>query len=537
MNVTVQGADGPVARATRAELIARGHVVTDRDPSCAMYFPGSLAGLQHLVDRGVPRLVLRSRAFVVGANPKNPGFISEERASLLPPNSEAQHWLKAEAILLSHPNWAALRLTNVLAGEEGDVVVRQLASRVAFPPAGRDPNLQFISVRDAARALADAVESPSTGVFNIAADGVIPLKRALRAAHTLRIPVPETLLRLRGNRDETDQLTHNWTVSSERATRELGFEAQSTAVEALRDFLAAKPSTAPAILDSGHDDWGLDESYILALGWWFNFLQKVYWRIDHEGFENIPEVGRAMFVASHRGFMPLDAVMYAWLAFKLRRRVPRFLIISSLLRMPFLSNFLTKFGGVVASQENAARLFEGEHLVGLFPEGIRGAFTPYRTAYKLRDFAKSEFARIALRNRAPIVPVAVIGHAEIFPIIGRIDSAWVTRTLGWPYFPIAPMFPLAPIPLPSKWHIRVLPMVPLQGLGPADADNDRLVRDFSRYIQSIVQRNVDDMLPHRKSIFYGRVLNGTAPATAPFQQGLAADNDSKTTSEGDDYGR
>ena len=104
-----------------------------------------------------------------------------------------------------------------------------------------------------------------------------------------------------------------------------------------------------------------------------------------------------------------------------------------------------------------------------------------------------------------------------FPIIGRIDSGWVVKELGWPYLPIAPMFPLAPIPIPSKWHVRVLEPVGMQGLKPADAENVKLVRDFSRYIQDIVQRNIDDMLPRRTSIFWGKkVLNGTAPAVTPF---------------------
>ena len=79
------------------------------------------------------------------------------------------------------------------------------------------------------------------------------------------------------------------------------------------------------------------------------------------------------------------------------------------------------------------------------------------------------------------------------------------------------MFPLAPIPIPSKWHVRVLDPVHLQGLRPADADNVKLVRDFSRYIQNIVQRNIDDMLPKRKSIFWGKVLNGAAPPIPEFR--------------------
>ena len=316
------------------------------------------------------------------------------------------------------------------------------------------------------------------------------------------------------------ELQYNWTVSSERAGQELGWTPKHSTVETLKRFLAAKKGAKPGLLKEQYDDWGLDLDYIRAWGTWFEFLRKVYWRIDCEGYENVPE-GRALFVSNHRGFMPLDAVMHLWLIFRKTGRVPRFLIIHSLLRTPFMMNFLTKLGGVIASQENATRLFDQEALVGIFPEGIRGTFTPYKQTHRLRDFTRSGFAQMAVANQSPILPVATIGHAEIFPILGRIDSGWVVKELGWPYLPIAPPFPLAPVPLPSKWHVRILPVVPLQGLKPADAENDRLMKEFSRYIQNMVQRNIDDMVSKRKHVLWGKVLDGTAvpsPAFAPRAQ-------------------
>src|SRR6185312_15766541 len=356
-----------------------------------------------------------------------------------------------------------------------------------------------------------ALDSDATGIFNVAGKGAIPLKKAMRAAGTRQIGAPPS--------GALNQLVFNWTVSSDRAERELGFVPSKSTVEALKEFLTTKPGARPETLSPRYDDWGLDVDYIRAWGWWFAFLRNIYWRIESEGMENIPPTGKALYVSNHRGFMPLDAVMHLSLLFTLTNRVPRFLIIHSLLRTPFLANFLTKLGGVVASQENAKRLFEQGSIVGFFPEGIRGTFLPYKRTYKLRTFAKSEFTRIAVENQAPILPTAVIGHAEIFPIIGRIDSSFIVKELGWPYLPIAPMFPLAPIPLPSKWHVRVLPPVGLQGLKPEDAANDRLMKSFSDYVQNIVQTNIDDMLPRRTSIFFGKkVLNGKAPAAPPFSR-------------------
>ncbi len=520
MKIAVCGFNGPVARAVRAELGQRGHTVLDSglDPraEAVVWFPGEIGELEKIASRSdLRRLVIRSHAYAYGSNPKNPGLMEESRVSLLPPKDRAQRWLRSEETAARNPRWAAVRLTNVLAAEEGDLVVQKLLRGTATRVAGRDPNLQFLSVQDAASALAAAVESDATGIFNAAGEGAIPLKTAMRAAGTRQIGVPP------GAR--LAELVFNCTVSGERAARELGFRPSQSTVEALKAFLATKRRAHPEKLRKRYDDWGLDVDYIRAWGWWFAFLRNIYWRIESEGMENIPAAGKALFVSNHRGFMPLDAVMHLSLLFTHTKRVPRFLIIHSLLRTPFLANFLTKLGGVVASQENAHRLFDQGEIVGIFPEGIRGTFSPYKTTYRLRSFARSEFARMAVENQAPVIPSAVIGHAEIFPIIGRIDSSWVVKELGWPYLPIAPMFPLAPIPLPVKWHVRILPPVPLEGLTPADAENDRLMRSYSDYIQHIVQTNIDDMLPRRTSLFHGRrVLNGRAPEVPPFEKPLRA---------------
>jgi 1-acyl-sn-glycerol-3-phosphate acyltransferase len=516
MKVRVCGADGPVAQAARAELQRRGHTVADDGRDCAVFFPGtpsdaSHAALRMLAAGEVSRLVVRSSAYAYGSNPKNPGMMTEDRVSLLPAGAPEQRWLQAEEIACTHPNAAAVRLSNVCHVAEGDLIVRQLSAGMGMSLSGHDPNLQFISVVDAARALASAAESNATGIFNASGGGAVPLRKAFKASRAVRIPVLKPLAKMFSGGAGVDQLQYNWTVSCERAARELGFTPEQTSVQALAKIIAH-----PERLEKSYDDWGLDLGHIGAWGFWFAFLRNVYWRIQHEGMENIPAAGPGLFVSNHRGFMPLDAVMHLSMVLTHRNRVIRFLIIPSLLRTPFMCNFLTKLGGVVASQENATRLFEGGNLVGIFPEGIRGTFTPYKRTHQLRDFSKSEFARIAIQNQTPVIPVAVVGHADIFPIIGRIDSEYIRKEVGWPYLPIAPLFPLAPVPLPSKWHMRVLPPIPTTGLKAADADNARLVKEFSRHVQRIMQQNIDDMAKRRKHIYFGKVLDGTAPPAPAF---------------------
>lgn len=523
MKIAVLGREGALKNLVRAEAEQAGHSV-DPAGETAIYLPGTLEEMENIVANGeFRRLVLRSNAFAYGANTKNPGLLAEDRISLLPERAPEQRWLRLEEAAQRHPNSAALRIANVLLPEEGDLFVDRLSRSYAVALAGHDLNMQATAPADAARALVKAAVSSATGIFNVAGDGVVPLKKALRAAGATRVPLLKPIAQSFFDGASADQLQYNWTVSGDRAKTEMDFKPNRSTIEALREFIASKDGGHPELLHAAYDTWGLDREYLDAWGWWFAFLRNIYWRIDCEGMENIPDSGGALYVSNHRGFMPLDAVMHLSLVLTHRRRVVRFLIIHSLLRIPFLCNFLTKVGGVIASQENAARLFQEGNLIGVFPEGIRGTFSPYKRAYQLRDFAKSAFVKMAIELQAPIIPVPVVGHAEIFPILARFDSSWVTRELGWPYFPIAPMFPLAPVPLPSKWHVRVLQPITLSGLSPSDADNVKIVRDVSRYIQSILQTNIDQMKSKRKHIFWGRVLDGTSPAAPalPLQIGAA----------------
>jgi 1-acyl-sn-glycerol-3-phosphate acyltransferase len=192
------------------------------------------------------------------------------------------------------------------------------------------------------------------------------------------------------------------------------------------------------------------------------------------------------------------------------RRYPRFLIHPGLIKFPFLFNYMTKLGGIIACQENAAYVLERDEMLGVFPEGIRGAFALYRDAYKLGKFGRDEYVKIALRHRAPIIPFITIGSAEIFPILTKIDWGWWKRATEWPAFPITPTFPfLPPIPLPAKWHTQFLPPIHIEQRYPPEAAGDpAMVRAISREVRTSMEEAIAEMLRRRKSIFYGSIFTG-----------------------------
>ncbi|HYL93505.1 MAG TPA: lysophospholipid acyltransferase family protein, partial [Alphaproteobacteria bacterium] len=176
------------------------------------------------------------------------------------------------------------------------------------------------------------------------------------------------------------------------------------------------------------DDPGMDKEFIQSCGrGLFKFLCNHYWRIEVKGLEHIPRTGRGVLVGMHRGFIPWDAMMALHLLVRDTGRYPRFLVHPGLLRAPFVAKFITKLGGVLACQESADRVLENNELVGIFPEGVEGAFTLYRHAYKLQGFGRHTFVKLAMRHGAPIIPYVTVGSVEALPTFARIKSRLWTR--------------------------------------------------------------------------------------------------------------
>lgn len=253
------------------------------------------------------------------------------------------------------------------------------------------------------------------------------------------------------------------------------------------------------------DEWGFDEEFTEAAYPIFNFLYEHYWRVQAVGISNVPAHGCAMLVSNHAGILPWDATMIGTAIVKEHPipRIPRFMVLNWAFQLPYVSFFMRKVGGTVASPYNAMRLLEQGHLLAVFPEGVKGAGKMFRDRYRLQRFGRGGFVEIALRTGSPIVPVAVVGSEEIHPMIGNIPT--LGRLIGSPYFPLTPTFPwlgpLGVIPLPSSWRIEFLEPVDLSGYGP-DAANDRnLVFEISQAVRETIQEKIYEGLVERGKPF------------------------------------
>jgi 1-acyl-sn-glycerol-3-phosphate acyltransferase/nucleoside-diphosphate-sugar epimerase len=472
---------------------------------------------QRFADKPVSLFVLLSSASAFGASPSHRGLVPEDQPCPRTSNRIANSWqdveTKAAAVFASrNVRCAILRSATVLDRSGKDPVNRLLSGRVAFTLPGHDPSIQLLSPDDLAEAIRCVVGNGGEGIYHVTPRQPIPTKKAIHARGIPRIPVPRLIQsgirRIserfggKGRHDGLDYIRYSWTIHGNRLQKEFGFNPKHSSADAVR---LANGSSGSSESASRFDDFGMDQAYIHAYGrTLLRFLERYYWRIEWRGMAHIPEQGRGVLVGIHRGFMPLDAVMAHYLIVKETGRFPRFLIHPSLLKFPFLFNFMTKLGGIMACQENADYVLGRDELMGIYPEGIQGAFTLYRRAYQLGRFGRKDFVKMALRNRAPIIPFVTVGSAEIFPILYKLEWKWMQSYTLWPFFPITPTFPILPIPLPSKWHIQFLPPIHVeQQFGPEAADNPAIVKEISVAVRMEMEKATAEILSRRKSIFWG----------------------------------
>jgi 1-acyl-sn-glycerol-3-phosphate acyltransferase len=257
--------------------------------------------------------------------------------------------------------------------------------------------------------------------------------------------------------------------------------------------------------DYPEDEWGFDERFTELVEPFFGFLYDRWWRVRTTGLQNVPAHGRAMLAANHAGILPWDATMIS--VGLLREhplpRHPRFMVLNWAFDLPWVSVFIRKVGGVVASPYNALRLLEQDQLVAVFPEGVKGTGKPYAERYRLQRFGRGGFVEIALRAGAPIVPVAVVGSEEIYPKLADVPA--LARLIGAPFFPITPTFPwlgpLGAIPLPSRWRIEFCEPIETAHLGPQAAGDRAVVLELTERVRDTIQQALYANLVRRGPAF------------------------------------
>jgi UDP-glucose 4-epimerase len=227
-------------------------VESDRPSEAA--FEANVMGTMKLLgacaDAGVGKVVLKSSTLAYGAAPTNSAFLREDHPLQGSKGYGYIHDLveiegfcngfqrQSPQLILT-----TLRFASIVGPQASTPLTRFLREEEAFVLLGFDPMMQVIHEDDVVGALALAVLKDAPGVYNVAAEGVLPLWRLMGLSGKLPAPVIHLLayasVSLLGPRYaplDLDYLRYPCVADLARMRAVLAFTPQYTAVEALREF-------------------------------------------------------------------------------------------------------------------------------------------------------------------------------------------------------------------------------------------------------------------------------------------------------------
>lgn len=197
------------------------------------------------------------------------------------------------------------------------------------------------------------------------------------------------------------------------------------------------------------DPWGLNLEKTRKSLEYIIPLYKRYFKVRVFGKEHVDKAPYTI-VANHSGQIAIDAILIST-AFALDINPPRILrpmVERFVTKLPFIWAWMSECGAVLGDRQNCLNLLKKGESVLVFPEGVRGVAKSTYEFYQLKRFTRG-FFRLSVDAGVDVLPIAVIGAEEFFPLVYQAKD--LAKKLQLPALPLSPTF----IPLPSPVDIYI----------------------------------------------------------------------------------
>jgi 1-acyl-sn-glycerol-3-phosphate acyltransferase len=182
------------------------------------------------------------------------------------------------------------------------------------------------------------------------------------------------------------------------------------------------------------------------------------------GLDTLPADGRFLLVGNHTQFVGGEVLLIPHFVRRAIGARVRPLADRRFGEQPGLGrDLMTAYGGVVGAPETARELMRHNETILVFPGGGREIAKFKGEEYRLNWNGRSGFARIAVENDYPIVPIGLVGGDDIYKslvtrdsALGRLSQAVSAKLSGRADMAMPLMRGIGPtlIPRPQRMYLR-----------------------------------------------------------------------------------
>lgn len=221
------------------------------------------------------------------------------------------------------------------------------------------------------------------------------------------------------------------------------------------------------------------------------------------GIENVPDDG-SLLVGNHTVYGFLDLPFMLAEVWKRRRILVRGLGESAHYKVPVWRDMLGACGMVRGSRENVRALMRERQTILVFPGGSREVYKRRGQQYELLWGERIGFARLAIEQGYPIVPVAAVGVEDMLNVIADVDTpvfgqlARLSKKItGLPVLPVVRGAGPAGIPRPERLYFWL--GEPIATSGHAGEDPDAAARALRNEVQQAVVAGINLLRAEREN--------------------------------------
>jgi 1-acyl-sn-glycerol-3-phosphate acyltransferase len=265
-----------------------------------------------------------------------------------------------------------------------------------------------------------------------------------------------------------------------------------------------------------YDGWSLETRDPEIIQAWmpiWEWFYEHYFRVQTQGWENVPPEGKMLLVGSHNGGLAspdTSMFMVDWFKRFGYDRPAYALMHPSAWENPLFAIPSAQVGAIRAHPKTAIAALHREAALLVYPGGAQDMFRPYSKRHEIYLANRKGFIKLALREQAPIIPLVSHGAhetfimlADLYPVLEQLydlgfplhldlDTGVFPIYLGLPWG--LGIGPIPNFPLPNQIHTKVGKPILFEKYGRETVRDRDYVDHCYELVRSQMQQELDELI-------------------------------------------